>query len=118
MCRSASPKLWIVLAAVCAQRASALDPDRVMSQYVHDSWGSDKGLAGEVHAIAQTKDGYLWIGTEKGLFRFDGLSFHPVSDQGPTPVPLTKAIGLAADSRGNLMVRLPERNLLRYVDGT
>ena len=64
--------LWAVLAAAYIHEASAMDPDRLMTQYVRERWGSDRGLQGEVHAITQTGDGYLWIGTEKGLFRFDG----------------------------------------------
>src|SRR5690349_5176388 len=105
--------LWIAIAVVCSHRASALDPDRAMSQYIRDRWGSDKGLAGEVHAITQTDDGYLWIGTERGLFQFDGLSFRPISDQGPSSIANPNVVGLNV-SRRNLFVRLPERNLFRY----
>ncbi len=102
------------LIAICAARAGAMDPDRVMSQYVRDAWGSDKGLAGEVHAIAQTTDGYLWIGTEKGLFRFDGSDFRPTPGSGSSAILNTSVIGLAVNAQGTLMVRPPERNLLRY----
>jgi signal transduction histidine kinase/ligand-binding sensor domain-containing protein len=109
--------LWIAIAVVCSHRASALDPDRAMSQYIRDRWGSDKGLAGEVHAITQTDDGYLWIGTERGLFQFDGLSFRPISDQGPSSIANPNVVGLNV-SRRNLFVRLPERNLFRYANGT
>lgn len=42
-----------------------------------DSWGTERGLPGEsIMAIAQTSDGYLWMGTDKGLVRFDGFNFH------------------------------------------
>jgi signal transduction histidine kinase/ligand-binding sensor domain-containing protein len=109
--------LWMALAAGCMDRASAMDPDRIMSQYARDRWGANKGLAGEVRAITQTSDGYLWIGTDRGLFRFDGLSFRRVSDQGPQPSAIASVSGLALNDQGNLIVRLPERNLLRYADG-
>ena len=50
--------------------------ERAMSQYIRDQWGSESGFpGGPVYAIAQTADGYLWIGAEKGLVRFDGLTF-------------------------------------------
>jgi len=64
----------IGLAALCfAASGSAVDPTRAVFQYVHDSWGTEKGLpGGSITAIAQTSDGYLWIGTDKGLVRFDG----------------------------------------------
>jgi len=110
-------KMWVLLVAICVHRMGAMDPDRKMSQYVRDRWGSDQGLAGEVHAITQTNDGYLWVGTDRGLFRFDGFSFRPVSDQSPSPVSILNVAGVTVDTQGYLMVRLPERNLLRYADG-
>jgi signal transduction histidine kinase/ligand-binding sensor domain-containing protein len=109
--------LWAALAMASTQRANALNPDRLMSQYVQARWGSDRGLLGEVHAITQTSDGYLWIGSEKGLFRFDGQSFESVTDRSPSALPITQVLGLTVDAQGNLIVRLPERNLLRYSDG-
>jgi ligand-binding sensor domain-containing protein len=106
----------LLLLAACAFQATALNPNRDISEYVHDRWGSDQGLPGDVHGITQTSDGYLWIGTERGLFRFDGLTFLPVVDQGPSPVSLSNVDGLTIDGLGNLIVRLPERNLLRYAN--
>jgi ligand-binding sensor domain-containing protein len=52
-----------------------------MSQYIHDRWGTERGFPrGPVYAITQTADGYLWIGTEAGLVRFDGQNFRLVQD--------------------------------------
>jgi ligand-binding sensor domain-containing protein/signal transduction histidine kinase len=51
-----------------------LNPKLDVSQYAHTSWKIRDGFPkGEVTAIAQTPDGYLWLGTESGLFRFDGF---------------------------------------------
>ncbi|HEX5226204.1 MAG TPA: two-component regulator propeller domain-containing protein, partial [Bryobacteraceae bacterium] len=116
--RSARFALSIVLLAACAWRSYAMDPGRKLSQYVRETWGADRGLTGDVESITQTPDGYLWIGTSAGLFRFDGSSFTPVADQSASPVPLLNVLGLLVGNRGNLIVRLPERNLLRYVDGS
>lgn len=53
-----------------------LDPDKAITQLVHDAWGTRQGLPDRrVAAIAQTADGYLWIGTGSGLARFDGIAF-------------------------------------------
>jgi len=53
-----------------------LDPHRAITQYIQTSWTSESGLPqNSVHAIAQTKDGFLWLGTEEGLVRFDGTEF-------------------------------------------
>jgi len=110
-------KFYFAIAVISAIPAFALDRDRVKSQYAYDNWASDKGLSGEVHAITQTKDGYLWIGTENGLFRFDGLNFRRIADEGPSPVSIVRVMGLTIDRQGDLIARLPERNLLRYADG-
>ena len=63
--------LFVWLACSCA---FALDPNLDVSQYAHTSWkirdGFTKGL---IMAIAQSCDGYLWLGTEFGLARFDGV---------------------------------------------
>jgi signal transduction histidine kinase/ligand-binding sensor domain-containing protein len=56
--------------------APALDSTRRISQYGHTAWRLQDGfLNGTPNAIAQTKDGYLWIGTDAGLLRFDGVRF-------------------------------------------
>jgi signal transduction histidine kinase/ligand-binding sensor domain-containing protein len=58
----------------CASRALALNPTLDVSQYAHTAWKVSEGFAkGITFAIAQTPDGYLWLGTEAGLFRFDGV---------------------------------------------
>ena len=56
------------------QCALALDPTLDVSQYAHTAWRTQEGFArGEIDSIAQTPDGYLWLGTLLGLFRFDGV---------------------------------------------
>jgi PAS domain S-box-containing protein len=56
----------------------ALDHSLQIGQYAHTSWTAREGYSlGLVFAMAQTPDGYLWLGGEFGLFRFDGLRFIP-----------------------------------------
>jgi signal transduction histidine kinase/ligand-binding sensor domain-containing protein len=58
--------------------AYALDPALDVSQYAHTSWKIRDGFSkGYIDAIAQTSDGYLWLGTEFGLLRFDGVRAVP-----------------------------------------
>jgi len=58
--------------------AFALDPSLDVSQYAHSSWKiRDSFAKGIIASIAQTPDGYLWLGTEFGLLRFDGLRAVP-----------------------------------------
>jgi ligand-binding sensor domain-containing protein len=54
----------------------ALDPAKDFSHYVRDSWSIQHGLPQiSVLAIAQDRAGYLWVGTQSGLARFDGVRF-------------------------------------------
>ena len=53
----------------------ALDPHQPLGQLYHTSWGAKQGVSGNVTALAQTTDGYLWVGTTDGLLWFDGISF-------------------------------------------
>jgi ligand-binding sensor domain-containing protein len=56
--------------------AFALDPSKTFSQYVQSSWALQNGLQQKsVMAIAQTRDGFLWLATEEGLVRFNGRTF-------------------------------------------
>jgi signal transduction histidine kinase/CheY-like chemotaxis protein/ligand-binding sensor domain-containing protein len=65
-----------------------LDPRKPITQYVHDVWQIDQGLPqNSVFAMAQPRDGYLWVGTEAGLARFDGVAFttHNTTNAGGLP---------------------------------
>jgi signal transduction histidine kinase/ligand-binding sensor domain-containing protein len=96
----------------------AIDPHRSISQYMSDTWTSEKGFpGGSVAAIAQTPDGYLWIGTDKGLTRFDGLTFRVVKNANPASFPIGPVQALQTDSQGNLWILLQSTNILRYRDG-
>src|SRR6185503_2828589 len=74
---SRSILLSCMLLAYCSS-AFALNPELNISQYGHTSWKiRDGAFKGEIRAITQTPDGYLWLGTEFGLVRFDGIRFVP-----------------------------------------
>jgi signal transduction histidine kinase/ligand-binding sensor domain-containing protein len=64
------------LACFSVESASALNPERNISQYGHTVWRVQEGYLGAPPtSFAQTPDGYLWVGTEAGLYRFNGVSF-------------------------------------------
>ena len=101
-----------------AQTVHAIDPSRELSQYIRDQWGSSKGFpGGQVYSITQTGDGYLWIGAEKGLVRFDGINFRLFNHANTPVLPLGPARGLVADSEGTLWIHWGGPRLLRYRDG-
>jgi signal transduction histidine kinase/ligand-binding sensor domain-containing protein len=108
----------VAIGAFLLQPAHAMDPNRDVSQYIHDEWGSEQGFpGGPVNAITQTPDGYLWIGTEKGLVRYDGVVFRVVPTTVPGQPPIRSVLGLTADASGSLWVRAAGPTLRRYRDG-
>ncbi len=96
----------------------AVDPNRALSQYLRERWGAEKGFpGGAVYAITQTPDGYLWLGTEKGLVRFDGWSFQLFQHATTPALPEGPVRRLLADAEGNLWITLRNPSLVRYRAG-
>ncbi|MCP4152668.1 MAG: response regulator [bacterium] len=66
----------ILLLLLVATIVFPLDPEKKITQYMHDAWGIEEGLPQiTVYKVVQTRDGYLWIATADGLVRFDGKRF-------------------------------------------
>jgi signal transduction histidine kinase/ligand-binding sensor domain-containing protein len=77
--------LFLFTLAFVALPACALDVSKPLTAYSRQSWQTGNGLPqNSVHAILQTRDGYIWLATEGGLVRFDGLKFR-VYDAQNTP---------------------------------
>jgi ligand-binding sensor domain-containing protein len=99
------PVLWIVGLLVCANAAWALDPGKSPTQYSHRIWGREEGLLQpSIYSIVQSREGYLWLGTQDGLIRFDGIRFRDFTDGGGTPFRKTLVRAIAEDSRQNLWI--------------
>lgn len=92
--------------------ASGLD-----STLVRQSWSTDDGLPqNSVHAILQTHDGFLWIATEGGLARFDGLNFRVFQQAGEPAFTSDDVCCLSEDTRNALWIGTAD-GLLRESDG-
>ncbi len=118
--RSAARPFWRLVAAgflLLAGTGWALDPARTLDQYRATHWSRQNGLpVNSVNAIAQTQDGYVWLGTQQGLIRFDGIEFTPF------PVPRTPSFvsqnisTLSASRNGGLWFGLRE-GAVGFFDG-
>lgn len=96
----------------------ALDPERRISQYGHTAWRlSDDALGGSPTAIAQTADGYIWIGTLNGAVRFDGVKFVDWKELSSSPPPASSIVELFGASNGDLWIGTFE-GLYRWRQGT
>lgn len=103
--------------AVCLPPAAAIDPARAFSQYVREKWGPESGFPhGSVYAITQTADGYLWIGSEDGLIRFDGLSFVKMAER-PESGGRSPVLGLVPAGPSSLWIQILGPTILHYRGG-
>ena len=111
---------WTVIGIVLAclvTDARAADPNRLPAQYVRGQWTTETGFpGGGVNGIAQTADGYLWIGTDRGLLRFDGFNFRPVSFTSIAAASSVPVLQLLTDAGGELWIRPQGAYLVRQRD--
>jgi ligand-binding sensor domain-containing protein len=84
---------------------AGLDPAKLVTQYVHEVWTTENGLPqNSALAIAQTPDGYLWLGTENGLARFDGVRFVTFDKRNTPALKSNEIHALLVDQRGDLWI--------------
>jgi signal transduction histidine kinase len=124
--RSNRRALWLLLLPVCLIQpllplSYGLNPNPRISQYGHTAWRIQDGyFAGSPTAVAQTHDGYLWVGISNGLFRFDGVQFSPFYL--PSGQRLSESVVSLLAARdaslwfvgGSDLVHLKEGSLIRY----
>jgi signal transduction histidine kinase len=93
---------WAALAGLlCALPVCGLTPNRELTQYVHRIWQTQQGLPdGAIVEILQDATGYLWLATEAGLYRFDGVRFTPGERLFADPVVSGYLRAAAIDAQG------------------
>ncbi len=100
--------LFLVLACSCS---AAFGSDRTIAQFAHTAWGQKDGAPSVVKALAQSADGYLWVGSHDGLYRFDGVNFERYQPQSGGPFPAQDVTSLLALPNGDLWIAFRSRGL-------
>ncbi len=96
---------------------ASLDPDKPIRQYIHQTWQTSQGLPqNSVLAVAQTPDGYLWLGTEEGFARFDGTHF-TIFDKHVSGLQTDQIQALYVDRENNLWIGSNGGGLSSYSHG-
>jgi signal transduction histidine kinase/ligand-binding sensor domain-containing protein len=89
-----------------------------MGGFLMDVWTSDSGLPdSSVTAIAQTPDGYIWIGTYNGLARFDGVRFETFDPINTPALKNARITGLFVDARGTLWINTNDGSMTSLRNG-
>jgi signal transduction histidine kinase/sugar lactone lactonase YvrE len=105
---AAALRRLVVCGVVCivssAQIAAAVDLRDVLTGYTYTSWSRKDGLVGPVWAIAQDGNGFLWLGTDAALIRFDGVRFVSWEGLGGQPLPRLPIRALLVTPAGTLWV--------------
>jgi signal transduction histidine kinase/ligand-binding sensor domain-containing protein len=100
--------LYLLLFLFAVNSVWAVDPNRHISQYRHTAWRVQDGVFnGAPNAITQTQDGYVWVGTTSGLFRFDGARFVQATTDDAHALPDDRINGLLSARDGSLWMATP-----------
>jgi signal transduction histidine kinase/ligand-binding sensor domain-containing protein len=70
-------QLLLIVGVLTVRTALALNPERHITEFAHRFWSSREGAPTDIVGLAQTTDGYLWLASNSGLYRFDGTQFQP-----------------------------------------
>lgn len=96
---------------------AAQGPSRAPEQFHHSSWTIEDGAPPDIWAIAQTADGFLWLGTGGGLYRFDGIRFEEIRPR-VGKLPSRNITALLATPDGDLWLGFYNGQIARLRDGT
>ncbi len=109
--------VW-ALGSFAAVSAGALETDKPIVDFIHDTWTVDTGLPqSTVRGIIQTRDGYIWFATHEGVARYDGQRFR-VFDQSNTPSLVGGGVSAFYEAKdGTLYFGLRDGGVARYAGG-
>lgn len=117
--RAARARSLVFWSCLASETLLGLDPRKALTQYSHQEWTTDTGLPqNSVQAITQTRDGYIWLGTQEGLARFDGARFTVFDDKNAPALKNHHVLVLFAGRDGSLWVGTRGGGLVRFREGT
>jgi ligand-binding sensor domain-containing protein len=108
----------LLVALLSAGPALAADPGVAPRSFLETSWDVKDGLPDKsVNVVLQTQDGYLWLGTDKGLARFDGVRFQVFDTWNTKELHSDRISALCEDEHGILWIGTKGGGVTRYAQG-
>jgi ligand-binding sensor domain-containing protein len=93
-----------LLIALSMSTVSSASPRPALKELFRTDWTSRDGAPSSISDVVQTADGYLWVGSDAGLYRFDGLHFEPFLSPDGKPLPTGPVFSLDVVRDGSLWV--------------
>src|SRR5476649_1478778 len=97
-------RAWRETLASLLLAAAALNPQIRLQDYNHTMWTAKDGAPADIQTMAQTPDGWLWLGTSTGLYRFDGTHFSRYALPGGDEMRHSQIRSLYARPNGDLWI--------------
>lgn len=104
VCRALCTAVLLVTFLLCGADAWALSRELRFDQLHHRIWSTRDGAPSEIEVMAQTPDGFLWLGTANGLFRFDGVRFERYAAESERGLPSESISALYVTPDGALWI--------------
>lgn len=109
-------RFCLLCAALAGDATSALDSARSIYQYRHTRWTAAEGAPPVIYALAQGADGYIWIGSAAGLYRFDGVVFEHIQLNDRNGA-IGRVVALLAARDGTIWVGYNSGDIATFRDG-
>ncbi|SEQ51099.1 sensor histidine kinase [Sphingobium sp. YR768] len=114
-------RYWALIASLLLApltgEGRAQGPAQSLSQMRHTGWSLKDGAPGNIRALAQGKDGFLWLGSSTGLYRFDGIRFDRILPDRDDPRRSLQVTALLAARNGDIWVGYDFGGIAVYRDG-
>lgn len=112
--------LWLALTTALAAPNQVRADSRpwALDRYQHSAWTTRDGAPVGVTALAQTHDGFIWVGSSEGLFRFDGLRFEHVEKIGTVALPKLPLMTVFSGADGGLWLGYAHGPIYEIKGGT
>jgi len=96
--------MLVLVLHVCLPRLALAALAPLLSDFNHTAWGPQQGAPNDVVQFAQTPDGWLWLASPNGLYRFDGVRFERMDSVQGQRLHSTNVMGLLATPDGTLWI--------------
>lgn len=116
-CRPRVHRVWLAVLAACAAWTYAAAAAPGPAGYQHTRWTQENGAPPQINKMAQTADGWLWLGTDQGLYRFDGVGFQHYAPPQLEAFAQRRVIGMHAHGTDLYVSYFPHAVVLLHRDG-